>query len=246
MFPGGQMPVTQLIAMLHSTPSKEAVRLLMAIPRDRLALALAQMRAADVVRLLSVAKEEYEYRIVEGLSVEGLVELVDIMSDDQSSRVLSMLPENRLREILNKLPRRILLGLPADRRVLLPPEQARELVVEVYQQDVVEALARVNAEIVARPEPPLSITLVRVLGWSIAVAARFSDNGQKGVSDAEAAALRMRANAALSVTPSEPAPNVLRYCEDARREGRPLSATIWTDRGDDAVLARSLVGLLRS
>lgn len=241
------MPVTQLIAMLHSTPSKEAVRLLMAIPRDRLALTLAQMRAADVVRLLSVAKEEYEYRIVEGLPVEGLVELVGIMSDDQSSRVLSMLPENRLREILNKLPRRILLGLPADRRVLLlPPEQARELVVEVYQQDVVEALARVNAEIVARPEPPLSITLVRVLGWSIAVAARFSDNGQKGVSDAEAAALRMRANAALSVTPSKPAPNVLRYCEDARREGRPLSATIWTDRRDDAVLARSLVGLLRS
>ncbi len=44
------MPVTQLVAMIRSSPPKGAAGLLMAMPADRLPLLAAQLRPADLAR----------------------------------------------------------------------------------------------------------------------------------------------------------------------------------------------------
>jgi hypothetical protein len=249
MLPGGMMPVTQLVAVVRSTPPKAALGLLLGLPADRLPVVLAELRT-DVARLLPVAGPTESDRIVSALTDEQLVELIQSMPDDQARTVVSGLPTDRLPHLIDRLPVSALSSLPDDQQQALVtsmrPDQARDVMSTTYERGVMDALVRANTEVTIPPEAPPGILLVHVLDWWVTVAARHGDDGRVAVRDAEDAALRMGTHAALSVTTNEPAQDVLRYCAQARRQGWSITATMWHDERHDTLLKRSLVSLLRS
>lgn len=53
------MPVTQLIAIIRSTPAQGAADLLKAMPADRLGVVIAAMGPADIARLLPAAHADF-------------------------------------------------------------------------------------------------------------------------------------------------------------------------------------------
>src|SRR5690242_1930655 len=76
MLPGGMMPVTQLVAMIRSSPPKGAAGLLMAMPADRLPLLAAQLRPADLARLVPALGASARRDLVAAVTDERLPALV--------------------------------------------------------------------------------------------------------------------------------------------------------------------------
>lgn len=249
MLPGGMMPVTQLVAMVQSTPPKAALGLLLGLPADRLPVVLAEL-GTDAARLVPVAGSAERDQIISALADEQLVELIWTVPTDLACALVSTLPTDRLERVIEKLPVPSLATLPTDRQqdlvTSMRPDQARDVMSEAYERDVEQALIRANVEVTIPPEAPPGILLVHVLDWWIAVAARHGDDGRIGVRDSEDAAMRMGTHAALSVVTNEPAQEVIRYCTQARRQGWSITATRWSDGRHDASLKRTLVSLLRS
>jgi hypothetical protein len=247
------MPVTHLIAMIRSTPPESAVGLLTAIPADRLPVVMAAMRPADIARLLPATRSDFRGKLIEVLSANQLIELVRAMSTDQAVALLSTLSHERLSSVVGGLPDKVvsalLSTLPANRQTALlavmDPRQVRAVLSRMYEHDVAQALVRSNAEVTVPDGAPFGILLVQTLGWRIVVAARYGDDGRVAVRDAEEAAYRLRASGALSVTNHQPAEDVVRYCRESQRQGRPIDAVAWTDTRHDSPLKRTLVSLIR-
>jgi hypothetical protein len=252
MLPGGMMPVTQLIAMIRSTPPQGAAGLLAAMPAERLPVVIAAMRPADIARVLPATRGGLRKTLVASLSTEQLTELVQT-STDQAIALLPTLPHERLAPVVAGLPDEavsdLVTQLPPDGQsalfaVLAPPRTYTVLSL-AYEHDVARALVRSNAEVSVANEPPGGTLLVQSLGWRIVVAARYGDDGSVAIRDAEGAAYHLRANGALAVTDQQPADDVLRYCREARYQGRPIDAVSWADAEDDNAVKRTLVGLFQ-
>ncbi|MDG4765548.1 hypothetical protein O7632_15795 [Solwaraspora sp. WMMD406] len=247
------MPVTQLIAMVRSTPPRQAVGLLAAMPADRLPVVVAAMEPVDLTRLLPAAGDELRARLIALLTTEQLAELTASMPTAGAVRLLTGLPADQVRAVADRLPQAttaaLLTALPAEAQAdllaVMRPQHAQAAWAGTYQREVAEALARANAEVSIPPDAPSGIVLVQIFGWRITVAARRDDDGRVAVRDAEDAAYKLRANAALAVTDYQPATDVLDYCDEARRQGRPISAVGWVDHRHDGHLKRALVGLVR-
>ncbi|MFY1637762.1 magnesium transporter MgtE N-terminal domain-containing protein [Solwaraspora sp. WMMB335] len=247
------MPVTQLIAMVRSTPPRQAVGLLAAMPADRLPVVVAELQPADLIRLLPAAGNDLRTRMLALLTADQLADLARAMPVADAVEILARLPTGQVQAVANRLPQptaAALLGaLPTDRQAellsVMRPQQAQAAWAGTYQREVAEALTRANAEVSIPADAPAGIVLVQIFGWRITVAARRDDDGRIAVRDAEDAAYRLRANAALAVTDYQPATDVLDYCDEARRQGRPISAVSWTDNRHDGYLKRALVGLVQ-
>ncbi|MDG4829417.1 hypothetical protein O7627_08880 [Solwaraspora sp. WMMD1047] len=243
--------MTQLVAMIKSTPPSSAAGLLTAMPADRLPLVVGALPPADVLRLLPALRPDTRAAVLAVLSIDQLAAMLRILPGDQAVSLLTELPAGRLPAVAGAVPDglvpALLATLPPERRdgllAAMDPRQARAALATGYQRDVFEALVRANAEVSVPPGTPDGIVLVQNLGWRIVVAARYGDDGSVAVRDAEDAAYRMRASGALSVTNGEPAAEVLRYCRDAQRAGRPLETAVWADARHDGQLKRTLVGL---
>jgi len=253
MLPGGMVPVTQLIAMIRSTPPQSAAGLLTAMPADRLPIVIAEMRPADIARLLPATRPDFRDTLLATLSADQSIDLVKATSTDQAVTLLSTLPQERLDSVVGGLPNPVVsvlvATLPSNRRSALlasmDPRRAHAVLSRTYEHDVAQALARSNVDVTIPDGAPDGILFVRTLGWRIAVAARFGDDGRVAVRDAEDAAYRLRANGALSVTSRQPAKDVVRYCHESQRQGRPVDAVAWIDTWQDGALKRTLVGLVQ-
>ena len=228
MLPGGMMPITQLIAMVRSTQPRQAVGLLAAMPADRMPAVVAELTTADLIRLLPAADNELRARLMGLLNTEQLADLTRALPTAEAVGMLSGLPLDQVRAVADRLP-----------------QQAQAARADTYQREVAEALARANADVIIPADAPPGIVLVQLFGWQITVAARRDDDGRVAVRDAEDAAYRLRANAALAVTDHQPANDVLDYCDEARQQGRPISAVGWVDYRHDGYLKRALVSLVR-
>jgi hypothetical protein len=155
--------------------------------------------------------------------------------------------------IVNGVPDRVVLSLlvtlPAIRRnallEVLSPRRLHVVMSRMYEHEVACALVRANADVVVPHGESDGILLVQTFGWRIVIAARYGDDGRQAVRDAEEAAGRLRGSAVLSVTDQQPAEDVLRYCRESQRQGRPIDAVAWTDSRHDSPLKRTLVGLFR-
>lgn len=253
MLPGGMMPITQLIAMVRSTPPRQAVGLLAAMPADRIPVVVAELTTADLIRLLPAASGDLRARLMGLLSTEQLADLVRALPTAEAVDMLSKLPLDQVRAVADRLPQptlaALLSALPTEIQTellsVMRPQQAQAAWAGTYQREVAEALARANAEVSIPADAPPGIVLVQLFGWQITVAARRDDDGRVAVRDAEDAAYRLRANAALAVTDYQPATDVLDYCDEARRQGRPISAVGWVDNRHDGYLKRALVSLVQ-
>lgn len=247
------MPVTQLVALIRNTPPQSAAGLLTAMPADRFPVVVAALSAADLARVLPATRPDTRDMLIAALSTSQLTDLVCVASIEQNAALLPRLPHDRLTDVVDGLTDPVVSdlygGLPRDGRnallAVLKPPRVHAVLARSYETDVARALVRDNAEVSVVLEPPDGILLVQSLGWRIAVAARYADDGTTAVRHAEKAAYRLRANGALSVTNYQPAAEVVQYCRQSREEGRPVDAVAWTDAEDDGPLKRTLVGLFR-
>ncbi|MET7397479.1 hypothetical protein ABZS66_28725 [Dactylosporangium sp. NPDC005572] len=249
MLPGGMMPVTQLVAMIRSSPPKSAAGLLMAMPAERLPVVTAAMRPADVARLVPALRPESQRQLVHALGPDHLFEVIRTVPLEQATALLALVPPERLAPVvagLSDSALAALLGsLPAAERQRIEsvadPRREHRVLGLAYGDAIARALVRGNLEVTAERDT-LLITKAR---WRVAVAARHGDDGRVAVRDAEDTAYRCRATGALAVTDVPAADDVLRYCREAREDGRPLSAVTWVDERHDGNLIRSVVSLFQ-
>jgi MgtE-like protein len=247
------MPVTQLIAIMRSTPPESAVGLLTAMPADRFPVVVGAMGPADIARLLPVTPLDLRDALIDALPASQLTEVMRAVSTDQAVALLPTLRPERLRAVVDGLPDDsvsvLLATLPKDRQAALvdvmDPHRVYAVLSRTYEHNVAQALRRSNADVTVPDDAPGGILLVRTLGRRIAVAARYGDDGRVAVRDAEDAAYWLRAGAALSVTNHQPREDVVRYCDDSQREGRPIAAVAWIDTWQDSALKRTLVRLFQ-
>jgi Mg/Co/Ni transporter MgtE len=247
------MPVTQLIAMMRRTPPQSAVGLLTAMPADRLPVVIAAMAPPDVARLLPATGPDLRDALIDALSASRLAEVMQAVPTDQAVAVLRALPPDRLRAVVDGLPDEsvsvLLATLPKDRQAALvdgmDPHRVYAVLSRTYEHNVAQALRRSNADVTVPDDAPGGILLVQTLGRRVAVAARYGDDGRVAVRDAEDAAYWLRASAALSVTNHQPREDVVRYCHESQRAGRPIDAVAWIDTWQDSALNRTLVRLFQ-
>jgi hypothetical protein len=251
MLPGGMVPVRQLVAIVRSTPPRGAAGLLVALPADRLRLVISELSPADIARLLPAAPAHFREMVIDLLSAEQLSGLLRTNSTGEAVGLLVTLSHERLSVLVDGLPDQVvallLESLPAERQVALlevmDPHRGRAVLSGKYEHEVAGALARANFCVTVPDGAPSGILLVQGLGWRIVVAVRYDDDGRTGVRDAEEGAFRLRANGALSVTDRQPASEVVQYCQESRRQGRPVDAVAWIDSRYDGSLKRTLVAL---
>ncbi|MFG2045038.1 magnesium transporter MgtE N-terminal domain-containing protein [Dactylosporangium sp. NPDC048998] len=249
MLPGGMMPVTQLIAMIRSSPPKSAAGLLMAMPAERLPVVTAAMRPADLVRLVPALKPEARRGFIQSLGPKHLFEVIRGMPLDEAAVLLPVVPTERLGPVVAGLSdgalAALLDGLPPDQRQrvesVADPRREQRVLGLAYGDAVARALARGNVQVVWQDDG-LLVTKAR---WRIAVAARHGDDGRVAVRDAEDTAYKLRADGALAVTDVPATDDVLRYCKEARADGRPLETVTWVDDRHDGHLIRTLVSLFQ-
>jgi MgtE intracellular N domain len=253
MQPGGMMPVIQLITLIRNTPPRGAAGLLAAMPADRLPVVVAEMRTADIARVLPATRTDLRDTLIAALSADQLTELVRTIAADQAVNLLPVLPSDRLASLVDSLPdpfvSDLLTRMPTTGQSALlaamPPRRAREVLARTYERNVAAALTRGNANVTVAQDPPRGILLVQNLGWRIVVAARYGDDGRVAIRDAEETAYRLRAHGALAVTDHQPGDDVARYCRESQRQGRPIGAVAWTAAQDDNAVKRTLVGLFQ-
>lgn len=240
------MPVTQLVAMIRSSPPKGAAGLLMAMPADRLPLVAAQLRTADLARLVPALGASARGDLVAAITDERLPGLVAAHAE----ALVPAVPTARLGAVVATMPDEALAALldalPADerRRVTSVTDPRRERGVRrlQYQTQLLQALGRANVRVDATPGVPAGCWLVTGLRWRIAVAAGFDDDGRCAVRDAEDVAYRLRADGALAAIDGPAAADVLAYC---RASGRPVDVVTWADVRHDGHLTRALVALFQ-
>lgn len=251
---GGMAPVTQLVAMIRSTPARNAVGLLAGTPADRMPHVVAALTPRDIARLLPAMRPEQRESLTVLLSAEQVIGLIELMPTAQAVTLLTSLPVERMPAVCGPLSDQLVLALlaaelPTDRReavqAAVNPRQLRMALSVEYERDVVAALGRTNVEITVPQDAPAGTLMVRALGRHISVAIRYGDDGRMAVRDAEAVAYRIRAAGALAVTNEQPAEDVLRYCHDTRLQGRQIGAIAWVDGRHDGLLKRALVSLVQ-
>jgi flagellar motility protein MotE (MotC chaperone) len=251
MLHGGMMPVVALIEIVRSVPPRHAADLLRELPADRLNAVMDGIGPAEIARVLSAAPGDFRATLVESLTDVRLLDVLYAQSDAESGQLLASLPDGRLGDIVGFIPdttlATLLSVLPESRqaKVLQALEPGRRGVAlsRKYEQEVAEALARANLDVRPAVGEASGIVVAQGLGWLFAVAAGFGDDGTITVGEAEAAAYRLGANAALAVTDQRPADAVLAYCREAQAQGRAVAATMWTGRQHDGPLKRTVVSL---
>lgn len=240
------MPVTQLVAMIRSSPPKGAAGLLMAMPADRLPVLAAQLGPADLARLVPALAPAARRDLVAAVTDERLPALVAAHPE----ALVPAVPGARLGAVVaawaDETLAALLDGLPVEeqRRVAGATDPRRERGVRglQYRQQLGQALGRANVRVDAAAGLPPGSWLVTGLRWRIAVAAGFGDDGRYAVRDAEDAAYRLRADGALAVIDGPPGGEVLAYC---RASGRPVDVVTWADTRHDGHLTRALVSLFQ-
>ena len=251
MLPGGMAPITQLAAMIRHSPPPAAISMLAGLPAERLGALVAAMSPAELARLMLGGKPEGRARLLEMFGDREIVRATAAITAEQSAAVLAGLPTARLRGLMGELPdpvKSALLTVLNDKQrdeLLggLEVGQAQGLRTSLYEQAVVGAMRRTNAEVTVPPGAPAGIMCLRAFGRLVAIAVRQGDDGRTGVPAAEDAAYRLRAHGALFVTDHPIDPQVRRYCGEAREQGRPLSAVTWADERDDGNFKRTLATL---
>src|SRR4051812_13003171 len=96
MLPGGMLPVTQVVAMIRSSPPKSAAGLLMAMPAERLSIVVAAMRPADLIRLVPALQPAARRSLLQVLGPEHLFEVIRSAPLDQATALVPMVPAERL------------------------------------------------------------------------------------------------------------------------------------------------------
>src|SRR6266542_1904925 len=181
------------------------------------------------------------------MPVTHLIAMIRSTPAQNAADLLKALPADRLPIVIAAMRpvdiARVLPAAPADFRdtlvAVLSANQLVELVRTAPTGRAVALLSRL-------PDgAPGGILLAQKLGWRIAVAPRYGDDGRVAVRAAEDAAYRLRASGALSVTSHQPAEDVVRYCRESQRQSRPIDAVAWTDIRHDSALKRTLVGLFQ-
>ena len=253
MLMGGMMPVNQLVTMIRASPPANGVTLMKGMPADRLPVVVAELTPADLARLMPVMSADYRERIVGMLSEAQLAGVAGKLPQEAAVAVLRLLPEERLVALVDWLPGPVAAALygslpsavQPDVLSKMDPRQAQAAVAPHYERAVADALARANTEVLIPHSGPAGILLVPLFGRRVAIAPRHGDDGRVAVRDAEEAAYHHRANAALAITDLPAADDVLDYCEQARREGRPLDTALWAGDRHDGALKKALVSLFR-
>jgi hypothetical protein len=246
MLPGGMTPVTQLVAMIRSSPPKGAAGLLMAVPADRLPLLAAQLRPADLARLVPALSAAARRDLVAAVTDERLpglvaahaVTLVPAVPTARLGAVVAAMPDTALAALLDALT-------PPDRQrvtSVTDPRRERGVRAMQYHSQVLTALGRANVRVAEVSPPPAGSWLVTGLRWRIVVAASFGDDGRSAVREAEDTAYRLRADGALAVIDGPAGADVLAYC---RTSPRPVDVVTWTDDRHDGHLTRALVRLFQ-
>lgn len=245
------MPIVQLIEIVRSVPPRDAVNLLRELPTDRLLAVLAGVGPVEVRRWLVASDRIFRATLVDALTQTQLLEVLRGQADGESTELLTDLPDDRLNAVVETMREErvatLLAALPESRRATLldtlDPGKRLATLSRKYERDVADALARANLEVSVPTKEPDGIVLAAGLGWRIAVAARYADDGTVAVHDAEAAAYRLGANAALAVVSLRPGEAPLAYCREAREHGRSLDAVLWSESKHDGQLKRAVASL---
>jgi hypothetical protein len=253
MLPGGMTPVVQVAAMIRGTPPRSAIGLLTAMPADRLRHVIAALAPRDIARLLPAMRPEFRDTVAASLSEEQLAELAELISPEQLSALVDRLPTGRLPSVAAALPDHLVIAvlaeLPEERQAALReavgPQRLGAALAVAYERAVAAALQRANAEVLVPDGVPRGTVVAHTLGRYVVVTAGYGDDGRRAVRDAEHVAYGVRASAALSVTNHEPAEDVVRYCREARLQGRPVDAIAWVDARYDGLLKRTLATLIQ-
>jgi hypothetical protein len=251
MLPGGMMPITQLAAMIRQTPPQSAISMLNGLPADRFVAVADALRPADLARLMLAGKPGSRGAVLRMFADKDVIRASSAVTAEQGASMLAELPADRLRHVFRELPepvRAVLLtSLPGEQRdgLLGDMDQghASDVRAKLYVRAVTDALRRANAEVTVPENAPPGIMYVTAYQRAVAIAAQLGDDGRIGVQAAENAAYWLRTHAALSVSDQPIAPEVRRYCADAREQGRPISAMTWADERDDGPLKRVLASL---
>jgi hypothetical protein len=245
------MPIVQLIEIVRSVPPRHAADLLRELPSDRLTAVMDGIGPAEIARLLTAATGKFHATLVESLTEIRLLDVLRAQSDAESIQLLASLPDDRLGGLVRSIPEArvatLLSTLPEARQAVvlraLDPGRRGAALSRKYEQDVADALTRANLDVGPAPGEAPGMVLALGLGWRFAVAAGYSDDGTITVGEAEAAAYRLGANAALAITDQRPSDAVLAYCREAQSLGRPVAAVLWTGRQHDGPLKRTIVSL---
>lgn len=247
------MPIVQLIGIVRGVSPRQAVDVLGGVPQDRLTAVLDALGPAEIARLLSAASGQFHATLIEALSEARLLDVLRTQSDANATSLLTGLPDARLEAVIATLPDSVvvmlLTTLPEHRQSRLldamTPEQRATVLSRQYENAVADALARANMDLSIPAGQPHGTVLAQGLGWRIAVTAGYADDGTAAVHDAESAAVRVGANAALAVTQLRPSDSVVAYCRHARELGRPVDVVMWSGRPHDGQLKRTLASLFQ-
>ena len=248
MRPGGMSPITNLVAIVRSSPPSVAARLISELPKDRMLDVVTVLDSGSIVRLLAAADTGLRATLMDALPPDRLSSLASTIPPE----ILLSLPNEGLTALANGLPSAVvshLLGLMRDERRAaflgaLEPAVAFAALSLEYQTEVANALARANLRVTVPSGVPAGVVLGQGNQWQVVVAARYHDDGTKALRDAEATAHQLRVRGALSVTNLRPASDVVAYCRESQRLGHAVDAISWTSVKHDNLLIRTLVSLL--
>ncbi|WP_433789961.1 magnesium transporter MgtE N-terminal domain-containing protein [Actinoplanes sp. CA-252034] len=237
--------------MIRQTPPQSAISMLNGLPADRFTAVADALSPADLARLMLAGKPGSRGRVLQMFVDKDVVRAGSAVRAGDAAAMLAELPADRLRRIFRELPEAVrsalLATLPEERRDDLLGEldegHAQHVRTRMYVAAVTDALRRFNAEVGVPENAPDGILYVSAYHKVVAIAAHLGDDGRTGVPAAENAAYWLRSHAALSITDLPVAPEVRRYCADAREKGRPLTAVTWADPRDDGPLKRALASL---
>jgi hypothetical protein len=257
VLPGGMMPITQLVAMLRTTPPQHAAGVLLAMPMDRINAVLGAMKPVDVARLLIGTKPPQRNTVLGLLSIEQIIGVLRTLPVEHAATLLAGLPKDHIVAVIDGLPPKavpvLLEAMPPEFRAALlgemDPYQADGTLTTMYQRGVAQALGRTNVHITYPNGDQDPTLLVQTFERLIVVSICYHDeNGalsQREIRSAEDTATWLRAHGVLVVTNAPLTQEAIGYRSDARAMDRLVDVVTWIDNRHDGMLQRALVSLVR-
>lgn len=247
----GQMPTTQVVAMLKVSGPAQAVGILTSMPADRMAALLAVMEPADLARILAAAPAVRRGELLAAVPAERIGALLRELPAPQVSELLSVVPAELAAQLLRGSPpqqaAQLLSTLPQQTRALLLDamelDSADGLSLAVYEQEATEAVGRVSGR-VSRLDRSGRDVLAEVFGRNVHVAVRYCATEASlgsAVYNAVAEANWRRVAGLVVVTNVALPDDAVALADNARGAGRPLELVRWIDARDDGAFKRALV-----
>jgi hypothetical protein len=250
------LPVEQLISVLHAMPAQRAATVLLSMTPDRITTLVAFLDDPAIGDMLVAAEPSQRVALLAQLDARRIANILTGLSQRNAAAVLTSLPSGRVAAIMedisptesSALLDRLPLMIRMDVYDVMSADRAREVRRAAYCLHAVHALERTAAVLTPLPDEDCGGRNLRagVLGLVFGIGVRYIADGTLRLSDlvaAEAAVTRLPVHGVLIVTNAVPDAEVGRYEALAGTQGRHLRTVTWREDQGDGVLGRALVGL---